>query len=34
VIDRVLPLARAADTHRRLERDGGFGKIILEVGSG
>lgn len=34
VIDQVLPLARAADAHRRLERGGGFGKIILEVGSG
>lgn len=31
VIDQVLPLARAADAHRRMERGGGFGKVILAV---
>lgn len=29
VIDTVLPLDLAAEAHRRLERGGGFGKIIL-----
>lgn len=29
VIDVVLPLDQAAEAHRRLERGGGFGKIIL-----
>ncbi len=29
VIDTVLPLDQAAEAHRRLERGGGFGKIIL-----
>jgi NADPH2:quinone reductase len=34
VIDQVLPLERAAEAHRRLERGGGFGKIILAVEGG
>lgn len=33
VIDQAPPIARADGAHRRLERGGGFGKIILEVGS-
>lgn len=32
VIDQVLPLAQAAEAHRRMERGGGFGKIILATG--
>ena len=31
VIDRVFPLAEAADAHRRLEKSEQFGKIVLEV---
>ena len=31
VIDAVLPLAEAADAHRRLEQGGHFGKMVLEV---
>jgi NADPH:quinone reductase len=31
VIDRVLPLERAADAHRSLERNETFGKIVLSV---
>ena len=30
VVDRVLPLARAADAHRALEAREAFGKIVLE----
>jgi NADPH2:quinone reductase len=30
VVDRVLPLARAADGHRALEAREVFGKIVLE----
>jgi len=31
VVDSVLPLARAADAHRRLEAREQFGKVVLEV---
>ena len=31
VVDRVLPLAQAADAHRALEARDAFGKIVLEV---
>ena len=31
VVDRVLPLARAADGHRALEAREAFGKIVLEA---
>lgn len=31
VIDKVFPLAQAADAHRRLEKSEQFGKIVLEV---
>jgi putative PIG3 family NAD(P)H quinone oxidoreductase len=31
VIDRVLPLERAADAHRALEASEHFGKVVLEV---
>jgi NADPH:quinone reductase-like Zn-dependent oxidoreductase len=31
VVDRVLPLWRAADAHRALEARDAFGKIVLEV---
>ncbi|TWB45406.1 NAD(P)H-quinone oxidoreductase [Nitrospirillum pindoramense] len=34
VIDRILPLERAAEAHQRMESGGGFGKIILAVGEG
>jgi putative PIG3 family NAD(P)H quinone oxidoreductase len=34
IVDRVLPLARAADAHRALEASEHFGKIVLEVGDG
>ncbi|ASG21303.1 NAD(P)H-quinone oxidoreductase [Nitrospirillum viridazoti] len=34
VIDRVLPLEQAAEAHQRMERGGGFGKIILAVEKG
>jgi len=30
IVDRVLPLARAADGHRALERREAFGRIVLE----
>jgi NADPH:quinone reductase-like Zn-dependent oxidoreductase len=30
-VDRVLPLADAAQGHRLMERGGHFGKIILSV---
>ena len=33
VIDRVFPLAQAADAQRRLEEKGQFGKIVLEIES-
>jgi putative PIG3 family NAD(P)H quinone oxidoreductase len=32
VVDRVLPLARAADAHRLLEESSHFGKVVLSVG--
>lgn len=31
IIDRVFPLAKAADAHRYMEENRNFGKIILEV---
>ena len=31
LIDRVFPLAEAADAHRHLEAGGAFGKIVLEI---
>jgi NADPH:quinone reductase-like Zn-dependent oxidoreductase len=31
VVDRVLPLARAADAHRAMQDNETFGKIVLEV---
>ena len=31
VVDRVLPLAQAADAHRAMQSDATFGKIVLEV---
>jgi NADPH2:quinone reductase len=34
VVDQVLPLARVADAHRRLDSGHGRGKIVLEVGKG
>ena len=34
VIDRVLPMFRAADAHRALEQGGHVGKILLEVPAG
>lgn len=34
VVDCVLPLARAADAHRRLEEGDHFGKIVLTVDRG
>ena len=33
VIDRVLPLARAAEAHAVMERSEHFGKIVLSVAS-
>lgn len=32
VVDRVFPLADAAEAHRHLEGRGHFGKVVLEVG--
>ncbi|MCC6223993.1 MAG: zinc-binding dehydrogenase [Thermoleophilia bacterium] len=32
LVDRVYPLAAAADAHRRLERGEQLGKIVLEIG--
>lgn len=34
VIDRVYPLAQAADAHRRMESGDHVGKIVLEMGEG
>jgi NADPH:quinone reductase-like Zn-dependent oxidoreductase len=31
VVDRVLPLAQAADAHRLLEASEHFGKVVLRV---
>ncbi|HEY3818847.1 MAG TPA: NAD(P)H-quinone oxidoreductase [Polyangiaceae bacterium] len=31
VVDRVLPLAKAADAHRAMQDNGTFGKVVLEV---
>lgn len=31
VIDRIFPLARAADAHRRMEEQDQFGKIVLTI---
>jgi NADPH:quinone reductase len=31
VVDRIFPLAQAADAHRAMEASGNFGKIILSV---
>ena len=31
VIDRVVPLERAAEAHRAMERNEHFGKIVLAV---
>jgi len=31
VIDTIMPLARAADAHRRMEERKNFGKIVLEI---
>ena len=31
VVDRVFPLAAAAEAHRRLDESGQFGKIVLEI---
>jgi len=31
IVDRVFPLAAAADAHRRLDESGQFGKIVLEI---
>lgn len=31
VIDRILPLDRAAEAHVRLESGAGFGKVVLEI---
>jgi NADPH:quinone reductase-like Zn-dependent oxidoreductase len=31
VVDRVLPLARAAEAHRLLEASEHFGKVVLRV---
>jgi NADPH2:quinone reductase len=31
VVDRVLPLAQAADAHRAMQADETFGKVVLEV---
>jgi NADPH2:quinone reductase len=33
VVDRVLPLARAAEAHEYVASNVGFGKVVLEVGS-
>lgn len=32
IVDRVFPLAEAAEAHRRLERAEQFGKIVLSIG--
>jgi NADPH:quinone reductase-like Zn-dependent oxidoreductase len=31
VVDRVLPLSRAADAHRLMQNNDAFGKLVLEV---
>jgi NADPH:quinone reductase-like Zn-dependent oxidoreductase len=31
VVDRVLPLARAADAHRLMQNNDAFGKLVLDV---
>ncbi len=31
LVDEVFPLAAAAEAHRRMERGGGFGKILLAI---
>jgi zinc-binding alcohol dehydrogenase/oxidoreductase len=32
IVDRVFPLAAAADAHRRMDQADQFGKIVLEIG--
>jgi len=31
IVDRVFPLAKAAEAHRYMEENRNFGKIVLEV---
>jgi NADPH:quinone reductase-like Zn-dependent oxidoreductase len=31
IVDRVFPLAAAADAHRRMDQGEQFGKLVLEV---
>jgi NADPH2:quinone reductase len=34
IVDRVLPLDQAAEAHRYVASNAGFGKVVLEVGGG